>query len=1025
MPRSLRPGLALVLLTSVIACGGAMGESMSASKSAAAPPPAAEMASPTASGDMAKKDASEDGEPKPGPKTWKRAGAATHAARIAIGDKETLPFRGMQLKVEIDGFRARVVLDAYFENDRDRAYEGNFQLRLPDDATPYFFAFGETDFERPPAAPVAADPAVKAAPQLDKAAFFPKAEQQKLGTSAPLIMAARAKTWHNPKEARIVPREKAAFAFTETTRAQADPALLEWAGAGIFNARVFPIAPHKVHRVVLAYDVNLVRAGKDFEYRLELPDGAVSVDVSTAKPMTSEPKLVADVDHGRTFFHADGAPDHVLTFRASNLGNPVLTGSDAKVGPAFTASVVPTLPARAASPRDEAVFLVDTSLSSNPDRFNVLTKLLAANLENNRSTLKRFNVLFFDVQTTWWRPAWVDNTKENAQRLLAEMSNLTLEGATDVGAALTASQSPPGAGAQDRFDTFLLSDGAATWGESDKNIMAHALTRGPLFAYQTGLAGTDGAALARFARESGGAVFSVVGEEEVAKASTAHRARPFRLVSVKGGGVDDLVVAGRPRTLYPGQALFVGGRGAPKDLTVTVEQDGKETPVHVPLAPAIESALAPRAYGQIATSVLEEMGKATEATSRAYAIHYRVVGETCSLVMLESEADYARFGIQPEREAERVKSELASVVAARADAALQGSLANPKAYMLRWLDALAEKPGMKIAIGDDLRAMVRAMPEGAFVVKPDALEIKGRTKDVPSRAYAAELLTPGKLSYDGASAEMQSRRGKYGAGDALRALSSLVEQTPGDAILARDVGFSSIELGLPAHAFFLFRRVADARPWEPQSYRAMADVLGRMGMTDLAMIYYEVSMAGEWNPRFGEFRKIAAVDYVRFLRRIQKGELKTSAPAFAEKRLVAMNEATQLKGADLVVMITWNTDNSDVDLHVTEPNGEECFYQHRTTSLGGELTQDVTQGYGPEMYVMKRASSGTYQVRAKYFTSQRNRASARTKVYAQVIEGWGTPQERVTEKNVTLAEGKDMHDIVTVAVSAKSTPLAR
>ncbi|NOU27436.1 MAG: hypothetical protein HOO96_05955, partial [Polyangiaceae bacterium] len=33
---------------------------------------------------------------------------------------------------------------------------------------------------------------------------------------------------------------------------------------------------------------------------------------------------------------------------------------------------------------------------------------------------------------------------------------------------------------------------------------------------------------------------------EIAKASTAHRARPFRLVSVKGSGADDLVVAGRP-----------------------------------------------------------------------------------------------------------------------------------------------------------------------------------------------------------------------------------------------------------------------------------------------------------------------------------------------------------------------------------------------------------------------------------------------------------------------------------------------
>jgi hypothetical protein len=47
------------------------------------------------------------------------------------------------------------------------------------------------------------------------------------------------------KEARIVPREKAAHAYSETVRRRVDPALVEWAGAGVFNARVFPLMPGK------------------------------------------------------------------------------------------------------------------------------------------------------------------------------------------------------------------------------------------------------------------------------------------------------------------------------------------------------------------------------------------------------------------------------------------------------------------------------------------------------------------------------------------------------------------------------------------------------------------------------------------------------------------------------------------------------------------------------------------------------------------------------------------------------------
>jgi hypothetical protein len=66
------------------------------------------------------------------------------------------------------------------------------------------------------------------------------------------------------------------------------------------------------------------------------------------------------------------------------------------------------------------------------------------------------------------------------------------------------------------------------------------------------------------------------------------------------------------------------------------------------------------------------------------------------------------------------------------------------------------------------------------------------------------------------------------------------------------------------------------------------------------------------------------------------------------------------------------------------------------------------------MYVMTHAAPGKYAVKAHYFAQQRNRASARTKVYAEVIEGWGTDKERVTEKTVTLEEGKQTHDIVDV-----------
>jgi uncharacterized protein YfaP (DUF2135 family) len=169
---------------------------------------------------------------------------------------------------------------------------------------------------------------------------------------------------------------------------------------------------------------------------------------------------------------------------------------------------------------------------------------------------------------------------------------------------------------------------------------------------------------------------------------------------------------------------------------------------------------------------------------------------------------------------------------------------------------------------------------------------------------------------------------------------------------------------------------------------------------------------GTWDSRFGELQAIVELDELRFLRHIQPNQ--TSAIDYVKSRLGTLAQKVGIDKADVVVTITWNTDNTDVDLHVMEPSGEECFYSHPSTRSGGRLTRDVTQGYGPEMYVLPRAPKGRYDVRAHYFASDTNRASARTKVYVTVIENWGTAAERAKEQVVTLESGKEYHDIASL-----------
>jgi hypothetical protein len=71
---------------------------------------------------------------------------------------------------------------------------------------------------------------------------------------------------------------------------------------------------------------------------------------------------------------------------------------------------------------------------------------------------------------------------------------------------------------------------------------------------------------------------------------------------------------------------------------------------------------------------------------------------------------------------------------------------------------------------------------------------------------------------------------------------------------------------------------------------------------------------------------------------------------------------------DVQISMTWDT-QSDVDLWLTEPNGNKIYYANKISSTGGELDFDNTSEYGPENIFYKTvAPSGTYKVEVDYFS---------------------------------------------------------
>ncbi len=71
----------------------------------------------------------------------------------------------------------------------------------------------------------------------------------------------------------------------------------------------------------------------------------------------------------------------------------------------------------------------------------------------------------------------------------------------------------------------------------------------------------------------------------------------------------------------------------------------------------------------------------------------------------------------------------------------------------------------------------------------------------------------------------------------------------------------------------------------------------------------------------------------------------------------------------LTVLLSWDTDQTDLDLHVISPDGKHCWYGERVVDNGGALDVDVTTGYGPEIYSTPAPIKGTYLVYVNYYGS--------------------------------------------------------
>ena len=428
------------------------------------------------------------------------------------------------------------------------------------------------------------------------------------------------------QEGEVVEKSRARAAYEDFLQRKQDPALLEQGDGNAFDARVFPIPARGRKELVISYGEELASSDVYAMPLAGLPEiGEVDLSIQSGRTTT---RLA------RKAYTPDG--DFGLPPRAESAG--------ARSG---NLVVVPVrvLERREAEPIASALVLVDTSASRALG--------FAAQLELVRSVIARLGdaricVAAFDqTAEVVFEGAATRFGAEHVARLDARGAL----GASDLERAFTfARREAARTGAQ---RLIFIGDGVATAGKTDPESLRGATDE----LARAGVTRIDAIAV--------GALRDVASLERLTRGGAPHAG-----VVIDGArGVDEIARRLGERALA-GVPVRIDGARWSWPRTLEGVQSGDETlvyadvpddrPVHVVVGDetlpevairSVERPLLERAWVRAKIgSLLEAKTIANEAATRAEIVtlstRHRVLSPYTSLLVLETENDYARFGIE-------------------------------------------------------------------------------------------------------------------------------------------------------------------------------------------------------------------------------------------------------------------------------------------------------------------------------------------------------------------------------------------
>ncbi|WP_447639765.1 MULTISPECIES: VIT domain-containing protein [Chitinophagaceae] len=238
----------------------------------------------------------------------------------------------------------------------------------------------------------------------------------------------------------------------------------------------------------------------------------------------------------------------------------------------------------------------------------------------------------------------------------------------------------------------------------------------------------------------------------------------------------------------------------------------------------------------------------------------------------------------------------------------------------------------------------------------------------------------------------------------LLILSSITDLGLEDAELYKMVAYKLKEVAAYPQELFITKKVLDWRPFDAQSYRDYG-----LALKD----------NGRYQDALDNLYKVLTKDYTTEISSRDRDITETIVPEI--NNLVALHRS-ELKlsninkdilvdiPVDIRVVLNWNKDMTDIDLWVTDPNGEKCYYSHKTTAIGGRISDDITQGFGPEQFLLKKAIKGKYKIETNFFAERQMSISGATTISTEIYLFYSSGKQvrkTITFQNDKANLGKD------------------